>query len=200
MTRGGAILWGWAASIVLVWFLVALALGQPFWMRQHSVELTAFGAFKGQTLTLTDSWKLLASQWLHVKFAHMLFNAAIIGLVGAALTRRLAWPLVLALGIVGGACGQLASALWQPDAYVSGASQAYLALCGAGLLVIGWKRPGWWAAAVGLVVSVGLDVVFSGHSGIKPGHFVGFVVGLIAGGVLLVLDKHRSGRAILRRN
>jgi len=200
LTRAAAIFWGWAASIVLVWFLVALALEQPFWTRQHSVDLTAFGAFKGQTLTFGDSWKLVVSQWLHVKFAHMLFNAAIIGFVGAALTQRLMWPLVLALGIIGGACGQLASALGQPDAYVSGASQAYLALCGAGLLVLGWKRLGWWAAAIGVLVSIGLDVVVSGHSGIKPGHFVGFVVGLIAGAVLLVLDKRRSGWAILRRN
>ncbi len=199
MTRGPVILWAWAASIVIVWALVAVDLGQPLWMRQHSLDLTAYGAFEGRTLTPGDSWKLLASQWLHVKFPHMLFNLAVIGLVGSALTRRLAWPLVLALGLVGGACGQLAAALLQPDAYVSGASQAYLALCGAGLLLLPRKNIGWWASLVGGVVSIGLDLFVSDHAGIKPGHLISFVVGLTVGCALLFTSQYRSAGALLRR-
>ncbi len=193
------ILWVWAASIVIVWIVVAADLGQPLWGRQHSIALTAYGAFEGRTLTVADSWKLLASQWLHVKLAHMLFNVAVIGLVGASMTQRMAWWLVLALGLVGGACGQLAAALAQPDAYVSGASQAYLALCGMGLLVMDRKSVGWRTAVVGIVVSIGLDLFVSAHGGVKPGHFVPFVIGLIVGGVFLLLDRHRPGWAVLRR-
>lgn len=127
--RGGAILfWVWAVSIVLVWFGVALSLGQPLFMRQHSLDLVAYGAFKGSDLTWASAWKLIASQWLHVKFPHMTFNALVIGIVGTALSRRYAWSLVLLLGIVGGVCGQYADAVFQPNAYISGASQAYLAL------------------------------------------------------------------------
>ena len=181
MTRAAAIIWAWAASIILVWIVVAVDLGQPLWTRQHSLDLTAWGAFEGRTLTWRDSWKLLASQWLHVKFLHMLFNVAVIGLVGSALTRRLTWPLVLALGLVGGAFGQLAAVPFQPDAYMSGASQAYLALCGTALLVLDRKTIGWWAAAVGAVVSVGLDLFVSDHAAIKPGHLVSFGVGLGVG-------------------
>lgn len=199
MSRGAAILWTWAASVVLVWFAVAFDLGQPLWMRQHSVALTAYGAFEGQTLMVQDSWKLLASQWLHVKFPHMLFNAVIIGSVGSALTRRLAWPHVLALGVIGGACGQLASALVQPEAYVSGASQAYLALCGAALVLLERRSIGWWFSLLGVAVSVALDLFVSGHADIKPGHFVSFVIGLIVGGVFLLLDRHRPAWAMLRR-
>jgi membrane associated rhomboid family serine protease len=197
LTRGAAIIWAWAASIVVVWIVVAADLGQPLWMRQHSIALTAYGAFEGQTLTLAGSWKLLASQWLHVKFPHMLFNAVIIGLVGAALARRWPWPLVLALGLVGGACGQLTAALLQPTAYVSGASQAYLALCGAGLLLLERKSIGWWAAVAGVAVSVGLDLFVSSHAGVKPGHLVSFVVGLVVGGASLFLNKYRAETAML---
>nr|WP_316626924.1 rhomboid family intramembrane serine protease [uncultured Brevundimonas sp.] len=168
-------------------------------MRQHSADLVAYGAFEGRTLTFGASWKLLASQWLHVKFPHMLFNAGVIGLVGAALTRRMTWPLVLALGLIGGGCGQLAATLAQPNAYVSGASQAYLALCGTALLVLDRWSIGWWSAVIGAAVSVGLDVFVAGHEGVKPGHFVPFVIGLIVGGVLLLLDRHRPGWAVLRR-
>lgn len=199
MTRGSAIFWTWAASIVLVWIAVAVDLGQPLWMRQHSIALTAYGAFEGRTLTMEEGWKLLASQWLHVKFPHMLFNAVIIGSVGSMLTQRVAWPLVLALGLIGGACGQLAAALVQPDAYVSGASQTYLALCGTALVLLERRSIGWWSAVLGVAVSVGLDLFVSGHAGLKPGHFVPFVIGLIVGGVLLLLDRHRPGWAVLRR-
>ena len=199
VARGSAILWIWAASIVLVWIAVAVDLGQPLWMRQHSIDLTAYGAFEGRTFTAGHGWKLLASQWLHVKFPHMLFNAAILGLVGAALTQRMNWVSVLTLGLIGGACGQLASALAQPQAYVSGASQAYLGLCATALLVLGRKSVGWWAAVVGIAVSVALDLFLSGHEGIKPGHFVPFVIGLIVGGVFLLLDRHRPAGAVLRR-
>ena len=199
MTPGSAIPWIWAASIVFVWIVVAVDLGQPLWMRQHSIDLTAYGAFDGRTLTVGHGWKLLASQWLHVKFPHMVFNAVIIGLVGSALTRRVSWPLVLALGLIGGAFGQLASALAQPEAYVSGASQAYLALCATALVVLDRKSVGWWSAVIGVLVSMVLDLFVSGHEGVKPGHIVPSVIGLIVGGVFLLLNRHRPDGAVLRR-
>ncbi|WP_396593651.1 rhomboid family intramembrane serine protease [Brevundimonas sp. R86498] len=199
MTRAAATIWVWAASILLVWAVVAVSLGQPLWQQQHSRDLTAYGAFLGETLTFGDSWKLLASQWLHVKFPHMLFNIAVIGLVGAGLTRHLSPAAVLALGLVGGAVGQMAAALLQPDAYISGASQAYLALCGAGLLILSRTGIAFAAAVIGVLVSVALDVFVSDHAGIKPGHLASFAFGLIAGGLYLFLQTQRPDRANLRR-
>jgi rhomboid protease GluP len=196
---GGVIAWGWATSIVVVWIVVAAVLGQAPWTQQHSIALMTFGAFEGQTFSLSDSWKLLASQWLHVKFLHMLFNAGIIGLVGAALSRRMPWGLMLLIGLVGGGLGQLAGALSQPTAYISGASQAYLALCGAGLFLLPRRSKAFWVAVVGTVVSVALDLFVAQHGGIKPGHSVSFTFGLIAGLLYLFVDKHRLGQAIPRR-
>ena len=199
LTGKAAVIWIWAGSILLVWVAVAVSLGQPLWQQQHSRDLTAFGAFLGETLTVGEGWKLLASQWLHVKFPHMLFNVAIIGLVGAGLTRHLSVPLVLAVGLVGGASGQLAAAMLQPDAYISGASQAYLALCGTGLLILSRRSVGFGAALLGVLISVALDVFVSDHAGITPGHIASFIAGLIAGSLYLFLHKQRPDRAILRR-
>jgi membrane associated rhomboid family serine protease len=199
LTGKAAVIWIWAGSILLVWVAVAVSLGQPLWQQQHSRDLTAFGAFLGETLTVGEGWKLLASQWLHVKFPHMLFNVAIIGLVGAGLTRHLSVPLVLAVGLVGGASGQLAAAMLQPDAYISGASQAYLALCGTGLLILSRRSVGFGAALLGVLISVALDVFVSDHAGIKPGHLTSFVIGLIAGGIYLFQHTHRPDRANPRR-
>ena len=112
--------WIWAASIIGVWLIVAVALGQPVWTQQHSRELVAFGAFRGDTLTWAESWRLIASQWLHVKFPHMLLNALLIGLIGQALTQRFGGALTVGAGVTLGAAGQLAGALLMPDAYISG--------------------------------------------------------------------------------
>lgn len=192
MSRGAVVFWIWAASLVLVWIGVALSLNQPLWAQQHSIALTAFGAFEGQTLTLGDAWKLVASQWLHVKFPHMLFNALIIGLVGTALSRRIAWPAALALGVFGGACGQLAAAILQPEAYISGASQAYLALCGAALILLPWRSVGFGAAVVGTLVGAGLDLFVADHGGIKPGHWIPFLVGAMAGGGVWLASRRKA--------
>lgn len=176
------VFWGWAVSIVLIWVLVAIDLQQPLWMRQHSIDLTAYGAFQGHDFQFADAWKLAVSQWLHVKFPHMLFNALIIGSVGAALADRLTTPGALSLGVIGGAVGQAAAAWLQPDAYVSGASQAYLALCGAALIVLPRRSAGWIAAVVGVIVAIALDLFVSAHNGVKPGHMAPFLIGLLVGG------------------
>jgi membrane associated rhomboid family serine protease len=176
--------WIWSLSIVLAWLGVAHTLGQPIPTQQHSLELVRFGAFKGSDLTIAEAWRLIASQWLHVKFLHMLFNALIIGLIGQSISDRFGAAIMIGAGVAGGAAGQLAGALATPDAYISGASQAYLALAGLALLTLGRRSLGWWAALVGIFVGVGLDVFVSDHGGIKIGHSVPFALGVM-GGVLL---------------
>ena len=191
MTRGAVIIWGWSISIVLVWALIAVDLQQPLTMRQHSIDLMAYGAFRGRDFQLADLWKLLASQWLHVKFPHMLFNALIIGLVGAALLQRLTLSGTLALGLLGGAAGQVAATVFQPDAYVSGASQAYLALCGAAIVVLPRRSLGWGAALVGIGVAVILDLFVSGYASVKPGHVAPLLIGLALGAALIFRARRR---------
>lgn len=176
--------WLWALSIVLVWLGVSHALGQPIPAQQHSLDLVRFGAFKGSDLTLAEAWRLIASQWLHVKFPHMLFNALIIGLVGQSLSGRFGAPVMLGVGLIGGAAGQLAGALVMPDAWISGASQAYLALAGLALLTLPRRSTGWWAALVGALIAVGLDLFVSDHGAVKIGHTVPFALGLLCGLIL----------------
>jgi membrane associated rhomboid family serine protease len=173
--------WLWAASIVVAWIAVAIALHQPLWQQQHSRDLLGFGAIGGRGFDVADSWRPIASQWLHVKPPHMLFNALVIGVVGQAAERRLGWAIMLLVGVLGGALGQLATVLLEPGAYVSGASQACLALCGLALPTLPVRSCGWWAALLALVVAIGLDVLASGHGAPKIGHVVGFAAGLIAG-------------------
>lgn len=173
--------WLWALSIVLAWLWVAHTLGQPISAQQHSLDLVRYGAFKGSDFTLAETWRLVASQWLHVKFPHMLINALIIGLIGQSLSRRFGAPIMVGAGVVGGAAGQLAGALVTPDAYISGASQAYLALAGLALVTLSRRSPGWRAALVGAVVAVALDLFVSDHGAVKIGHGAPFALGLLCG-------------------
>jgi membrane associated rhomboid family serine protease len=179
----------WAASIIVVWLLVALILDQPILQLQHSRDLAQFGAERGVRFDASDAWKLIASQWLHVKFPHMLFNALIIAVVGGAIERRYGWFFMLCAGIGGGALAQLATLLARPEAYVSGASQAYLALCGMALVLIRPKPVSWWAAVTGIAVSVVLDLFVSAHGALKIGHIVGLGAGLLAGALVIVGNK-----------
>ena len=171
----------WALSLIVVWGAVAAALKQPLWVTQSSKDLMAFGAVRGIDFNWTEAWRLVASQWLHVKFPHMLLNAAIIAIVGRAVEMR-AGPVVLAAaGIIGGALGQLAVLWLQPQDIISGASQAAFALCAFVLANARLKSLAWPAAIVGIVIGLALDSVIGGHLQLKPGHLVGGLFGLAAG-------------------
>lgn len=174
----------WAASILLVWILVATALNQPIWVQQHSRDLVAFGAIKGANFSATEAWRLVASQWLHVKPQHMLLNVVIIGGVGLAAEKRLGRTIPAFVALTGGTLGQLAAVLTEPQAFISGASQAYLSLCGLAIVSAGVDRAGRWLAWIGLAIAIALDVFVSGHGMVKPGHLAGLAVGLAAGGLL----------------
>jgi membrane associated rhomboid family serine protease len=171
----------WAASLVLVWIAVALALKQPLLAEQHSHDLVRFGAFKGGAFQGRDPLRLLASQWLHVKFAHMLSNAVIIAVVGRAAAIRNGVLTPLAVGLLGGALGEVTAAVADPQAFVSGASQAAVTLCGLVLLTARIKSFDWAAAAVGTLFAFALDVFVSGHGQFKPGHIVSLIFGLMCG-------------------
>jgi membrane associated rhomboid family serine protease len=114
----------------------------------------------------------------------MLLNVLIIGGVGLAVEKRLGRALPWMIALLGGTLGQLAAVVTEPQAFISGASQASLALCGLAVVTKGVERPGLWLAWFGLVVAVILDVFVSGHGAVKPGHLAGLAFGLAAGGLL----------------
>jgi len=178
--------WIWAGSVILAWVAVATSLGQPLWAQQSSQELVAFGAMKGENFSLSQAWRLLGSQWLHVKFLHMLFNALMIAAVGQAAEARFGWATALAVGLIGGTLAQLVTVYFLPDAFISGASQAYLALCGLVLVAGPVRSFGWWMAIVGVFVGVGLDLLVSSHGALKPGHVAGLTFGLASGVALRI--------------
>jgi membrane associated rhomboid family serine protease len=183
------IAWVWGISVVAVWVLIAFDLNQPLWQLQRSQDLVSYGAFKGLNLVASEAWRLLASQWLHVKFPHMLFNALMIAALGQSLERRTsAWTMLL-FGLGGGAIGQYSSAVAYPLSFISGASQAYLALCGAILLFFRRSDPVWWIAVFGIAVAAALDLFVSSHGLIKIGHITALAAGAVGGAIMVHLER-----------
>jgi rhomboid protease GluP len=171
-----------AASILMAWIASAILLKQPVTADQRSSALIALGAADSAIFKNHQWWRLLTSQWLHVKFMHMLFNVAGVLIAGAYVERRSNWAFAVATYLVGGALGQFASLYADPSDIASGASQAALALCGAAMafsLGARGKSTLWWAALVILLVQLGLDLKVA-HT-VKIGHAVGLASGFAAG-------------------
>nr|WP_269816442.1 rhomboid family intramembrane serine protease [Caulobacter hibisci] len=135
---------------------------------------------------------MVASQWLHVKPPHMLLNVLVIGGVGLAAEARLGRLTPALVALAGGTLGQWIAVVTQPEAFISGASQAYLAICGLAVAVGGVSRWGRILAWAAIVVALLLDIVVSGHGTVKPGHLCGLAVGILAGLILRVTGARRS--------
>lgn len=184
--------------ILLAWVLVAVQQGlagadggfrSALLHGPSDVLLLRDGALDGATLASGEWWRLLTSQVLHVKLGHMLLNAVGLAIIGAALERCIGSWRLLAIAVVGGGVGQLASVLAYPTLVSSGASQAALALVAAlGTIVVRqWMRRdarqdvsdwiGIVVAALYFCISLALDLS-TAHT-VKAGHSAAFVAGML---------------------
>jgi rhomboid protease GluP len=178
-----------AGAIILTWCLVAFALDQSLFATQKSGLLMTVGAADGQILDSGEWWRIVTSQFLHVHFLHMLFNAGCIAVVGSFIEQRCGWWMVALVCVVGGSVGQIASVLSYPELVSSGASQALMALCGASLVMLAERRPRLFVLAV-VAIQAALDI-YVAHK-VKAGHNFGFLGGLLVGAALLLFGGSRS--------
>ncbi len=187
--RPGPVALAISASIILAWFASAIALDQSLLATQRSNQLLGVGAVNGALLRTEGWWRLVISQFLHVHFPHMIFNALGVLVVGTIVERCCGRVGLVATYLFGGSAGQLAGVMAYPDLVSSGASQALMALCGAALLMCR-SRFGYIAVATVLAVQLTLDI--ASIQKIKAGHGWGLVAGVLLGTVILVARK-RSG-------
>ena len=156
--------------------------GSP-WSVVRILQLRNYGAVNNAQLADGEWCRLMTSQFVHVRPAHMLFNVTTLFLLATCVERAAGSLRLTLLWMLSGIAGTYASIYSVPPPYDigSGASQAVMGLAGAALIVIRRSRAyPWWLKGT-LVVTLGtaamLDLVFS--YSIKPGHVVGFLVGLI---------------------
>jgi membrane associated rhomboid family serine protease len=181
-----------ALAILVAWCLSAAFVGQSIFATQRSLWLPQLGGATGELFANHEWWRLLASQFLHVHLLHMVFNVMCIFLVGGLIELLYGWRVLLLIYFVGGTTGQTASVLSYPTLVSDGASQALMALCGAGVLLL--PRPSARLVAISIVaIQVALDLHAAGT--IKAGHCFGFGAGFLIGACILGVSRYRSGAA-----
>lgn len=178
-----------AAAIVVSWCLAAVSFDQPLLAVQRSRLLLEIGAVNGELFRSQGWWRLIASQFLHVHFPHMLFNALCVLVVGSLIERRHGWLPLAIIYFVGGSIGQVASVVSYPGLVSSGASQALMALCGAAVPMGLTRREKLLVVAI-LAVQIALDVRVA--QTVKAGHVFGFLGGLVVGAALLYYFGRKS--------
>jgi rhomboid protease GluP len=165
--------------ILFYWSFIAFHSGQSLLKTQSCRLLLGYGAVNGQLLEQGDHWRMIVSQFTHVKFFHMLGNVIFIFLIGAYIERRFGSFVLLLVYLSGGTLGQYVSVFFNPKLVSSGASQALCALAGflAIIFLKVWRSSKITGITVLLFVFIqcGLDWYFAGR--LKEGHTFGFLVG-----------------------
>ena len=158
------------------------------------VQLEPYGGVTASHLKNLEFWRLFASQLVHAKQLHMLYNVSCLALLGFCLARHVSNVGFLWLWFVSGAVGTLVSSLSvaPPWNLGTGASQAVLGIAAFAFVLFksGVNSSKWFVAAVyiSLVPALALDLIYAGYP--KPGHLAGALVGAIAGVVYLrMADK-----------
>ncbi len=176
-------------SLILTgWVCSALYFGHSLFASNKSLRMPELGAATGALWANREWWRLLVSQFLHVHFLHMLFNALSILIIASSLERARGWLVLFSIYLIGGVIGQAASVWYYPALVTDGASQALMALCAGAFILLPRSNVTWFAAVI-VTIQVALDVHAAG--GIKAGHLFGFVAGLLISLVFAMRQKNQ---------
>lgn len=146
-------------------------------------ELRTYGGADLKSLSDGSIWRLATAQLVHVKQLHMLFNVLSLLCLGSVIEGVIGRLNVLLLWLIAGACGVATSIYFSapPFDVGTGASQAIFGFIAVSLLVIvrGHHLHRWFKASVIIISVLLLALDFLSVHYPKPGHMIGFAVGLL---------------------
>ena len=149
------------------------------------ILLEPYGGVTFSHLANFEVWRLFASQLIHAKQIHMLYNVLSLALLGLLLERYLHAVKFILLWFIAGSAGTLISTLFvtPPWNLGTGASQAVLGFAAFGLVLYlnGVNSSKWMLGVLcfTFIPAFVLDFIYAGYP--KPGHVVATLVGAIAG-------------------
>ena len=150
--------------------------------RVRIVELERYG-LRFEHLRDLELWRLVTAQLVHVRQPHMVSDVVCLLLVGSAVERHVGPVRLLTLWLVGGSLAMLVSTQSVPWPWNlgTGASQAIMAIAGAGLWLVRTGTDRWRTMLTALALTIGvaltLDLVFAHYP--KPGHVAGLLFGFL---------------------
>ncbi|USD66840.1 rhomboid family intramembrane serine protease [Vibrio sp. SCSIO 43136] len=148
-------------------------------------ELEPYGGYTLEHLLNYEFWRLVASQLIHVKQPHMIYNVLSLVAIGFAFERKIGALAFISIWLVAGSVGTFASTFTVPEPWNlgTGGSQAVLGLAAAGLVKYlkgetGGRVP-FLVLALTILPAFALDLIFSEHHLPKLGHVLSFGFGAL---------------------
>ncbi|MFT9097038.1 rhomboid family intramembrane serine protease [Lactobacillus sp. UCMA15818] len=164
---------------VIVFVLMTLAGGS-----ESIGVLVEFGAKVNSLIIAGQWWRLITPMFLHIGFEHLVLNMITLYFVGIQLEGILGRVRFLAVYLVSGVAGNLASFAFNPNALSAGASTALFGLFGI-YLMMGESfssNPYIRAMARQFLLLVVLNIVFGFYGSVDlAGHIGGLIGGFLIG-------------------
>ncbi|WP_235199517.1 rhomboid family intramembrane serine protease [Photobacterium galatheae] len=148
-------------------------------------ELEPYGGYTLEHLLNFELWRLLVSQFIHVKQFHMFYNVLSLFVLGCLLETRMSRFVFVSIWFLAGSAGTFVSTFTVPAPWNlgTGGSQGILALAAAGVVLYasGQLRTKITAFVLGWVIfpAFVLDIIYAENHLPKPGHIVSFALGLL---------------------
>lgn len=164
---------------VLVYIAMTLAGGS-----QNTQVLIEFGAKYNPLILAGQWWRLITPIFLHMGFEHILFNMVTLYFIGFQIEAIFGHWRYLAIFLISGIGGNLASFAFNPNSISAGASTAIFGLFGA-FLMLGesfWENPYIRQMTKTFLLFIGFNLVFDIFSvGTDiQGHIGGLIIGFLA--------------------
>ncbi|MFT8668225.1 MAG: rhomboid family intramembrane serine protease [Liquorilactobacillus hordei] len=164
---------------VIVFILMTLAGGS-----ENLGVLVEFGAKVNALIVEGQWWRLITPMFLHIGFEHIIVNMITLYFVGIQLENILGRIRFLAVYLVSGLIGNLASFAFNPNAVSAGASTALFGLFGV-FLMMGesfGSNPYIRVMAKQFLLLVVLNIGFGFYGGVDlAGHIGGLIGGFLMG-------------------
>ncbi|MCL2898703.1 rhomboid family intramembrane serine protease [Brenneria tiliae] len=157
------------------------------------LDLDKFGGVTPSKLYDFEIWRLLVSQFIHVKQIHMIYNVLSFFILGVLLEKHIGSRFFFALWFTTGALGTLYSTNFvsYPWNIGSGASQAVLGVSSFALLLVLVKENTTnmlkFAVVFAILPAMALDIIYAHYP--KPGHVLSICVGLVLS--IVYYRKHK---------
>jgi rhomboid protease GluP len=170
------------AATVVVSVQAAIEVSGTWLGKVRIVELENYG-LRFTHIRELELWRLITAQLVHVQQPHMLSNVFCLLLVGTAVERHVGFIRLLLLWLIGGSVATLIGTLFgtPPWNLGTGASQAIMAIAGAGLWLalsgVDRSKSLLLPVAFTIAVALALDLIYA-HTP-KPGHVAGVLLGLL---------------------
>lgn len=168
-------------TYILLALNIAVFLLDQFVLNRY---LTLLGAKENLSIASGEYWRLFTPMFLHVNFIHILMNGYFLWMVGPQLERPFGYLRFLAIYFFSGITGNIASFIFNPQAFSIGASGALFGLIGALLPFLYFNRKVLRDTRSSIlniiqVILINLAIGFAIHVVDNAGHIGGLLGGLI---------------------